>query len=328
VQATAIDNLLQHDFIHRSVFGASLDTLIVVLTGGAVAALVAGSGVTAGLISGVGLIVAFWWGAPWLLASRRLFVSPLAPTVGVLITHAIMTLARFTVERSRATRASHEKTAAQRLMVQALLSLTEVRDAETGRHSLRTQQYARLLADALSTHPRFRDYLTSERIELLSRLAPLHDIGKVGIPDRVLNKPGPLTPDELAEMRRHPELGREVIIRAESRVGVRDEATLEMAKDIVYTHHERWDGTGYPRGLRGNEIPVEGRIMAVVDVYDAAHARSLYRAPLPHEDTVKLIAKGRETHFDPDVVDAFLRVSKSFEEVSTGAATAVTAAHP
>ena len=128
-------------------------------------------------------------------------------------------------------------------MVQTLLSLTEVRDAETGRHSLRTQQYARLLAEPLAAHPRFRDYLTTDRIELLSSLAPLHDIGKVGIPDRVLNKPGPLTPEEAAEMRRHPELGREVILRAESRVGVRDDTTLQLAKEIVYTHHERWDGT-------------------------------------------------------------------------------------
>jgi adenylate cyclase len=323
VQATTIDNLLQRDFVHHSVFGTSLDMLIAVLAGATIAGLVAGSGVTAGLLGAAGLITAFWWGATWLLAARRLLISPLSPTIGVLVTLAITTLARFTVERDRATRASQEKTAAQRLMVQALLSLTEVRDAETGRHSLRTQQYARLLAEALSTNPRFHEYLTGARIELLSRLAPLHDIGKVGIPDRVLNKPGPLTADEAAEMRRHPELGRDVIIRAESRVGVRDDATLQMAKDIVYTHHERWDGTGYPRGLRGTEIPVEGRIMAVVDVYDAAHARSLYRPCLPHEETVRLIAGGRATHFDPDVVDAFMHVSKSFEEISTRSMDAV-----
>jgi CHASE2 domain-containing sensor protein len=316
VQATALDNLLQRDFVHRPANAALLDLLIVTTAGVAVAVLVARSGVTAGLAGAGALMAAFWWGSAWLLGSSRAFVSPLAPTVGVVGALAFTTLARFTAERSRAARASVEKTIAQQLMVQTLLSLTEVRDAETGRHSLRTQQYARLLAHALATHPGFRDYLTRERIELLSQLAPLHDIGKVGIPDRVLNKPGPLTPDEAVEMRRHPELGREVILRAEARVGVRDESTLQMAKDIVYTHHERWDGTGYPRGLRGGDIPVVGRIMAVVDVYDAAHARSLYRPSLPHDETVKLIAEGRETHFDPDVVDAFLRVSGAFEAVS------------
>jgi CHASE2 domain-containing sensor protein len=316
VQATAIDNLLQRDFVHRLSLGTSVDTGVVVLAGALVATLVALSGVTAGLVGAAGMIGSFWWGSAWLLSSRQLFISPLAPAVGVLVTLAVTTLARFTVERGRARRAGVEKTAAQRLMVQALLSLTEVRDAETGRHSLRTQQYARLLAEPLAVHPRFRDYLTPERVELLSRLAPLHDIGKVGIPDRVLNKPGPLTPEESVEMRRHPELGRDVIVRAESRVGVRDDATLQMAKDIVYTHHERWDGTGYPRGLSGTEIPVPGRIMALVDVYDATRARSLYRPCLPHEGAVELIVRGRGTHFDPDVVDAFLHVSDAFERVS------------
>jgi cyclic di-GMP phosphodiesterase len=243
-------------------------------------------------------------------------VSPLAPTIGVPGSLAAMTLATFRVERGRANRANREKAATQRLMVQALLSLTEVRDAETGRHSRRTQQYARLLAEQLSAQHDFRAHLTPERIDLLSSLAPLHDIGKVGIPDTVLNKPGPLNADELVKMRRHPELGREVILKAEARVGVRDDATLAMAKDIVYTHHERWDGTGYPQGLRGADIPVAGRVMAVVDVYDAVRARSLYQRCLSHEDTVELIVKGRGTHFDPAVVDAFLDVSTRFKIVS------------
>lgn len=316
VQATTMDNLLQRDFVHRPGLGALVDLALVLLAGTLVIALVASSGVTAGLIGAGVLVAAAWWGASSLLETQRLFVSPLAPTISVVLTLAVMTLARFTIERDVAARANVETSAAQRLMVQTLLSLTEVRDAETGRHSRRTQQYARLLAEPLSSHPAFRDYLTTERIELFSSLAPLHDIGKVGVPDRVLNKPGPLTAEEQVEMRRHPELGREVILRAEFRVGVRDDATLQMAKDIVYTHHERWDGAGYPRGLRGADIPVEGRVMAVVDVYDATRTRSLYRPPLSHEDSVRLITKGRGTHFDPDVVDAFLRVSSEFEMVS------------
>ena len=230
-----------------------------------------------------------------------------------------MTLAKFTVERGRADTASRETTAARRLMVQALLSLTEVRDAETGRHSRRTQQYARLLAEQLATQPDFRAYLTRERIDLLSSLAPLHDIGKVGVRDHVLNKPGALTPEELVEMRQHPALGRDVILKAEARVGVRDDATLEMAKDIVYTHHERWDGTGYPQGLRGTAIPVAGRVMALVDVYDAVHARALYQKSLSHDDTVEFIVKGKGTHFDPAVVDAFLGVAADFKTIADDA---------
>ena len=317
VQATTIDNLMQRDFIHRAADATLVDAIVAVTAGVSMAAIVAGTGVTAGLLSGGALIAGLWWGAARLLSASGLFISPLAPSMAVIATLTVLILARFMVERRRAVSAGREAISAQRLMVQTLLSLTEARDAETGRHSRRTQQYARLLAGPLATHPAFRDYLTSERIDLLASLAPLHDIGKVGVSDRVLNKPGPLTPEEAVEMRSHPELGRDVILRAEARVGVRDDVTLQIAKDIVYTHHERWDGTGYPQGLRGTDIPIPGRIMAVVDVYDAVRARSLYSACRSHEETVNLIVAGKHSHFDPDVVDAFLRVSASFEAVSS-----------
>jgi adenylate cyclase len=319
VQATVADNLLEQDFVHRSALGTILESLVVLVLGIAMAVLVAGTGIASGLIGAAGSVAALWWGTEWLLSTRGVFISPLLPTIGVLAALAVMTLAKFTIERGRADSANREKTSAQRLMVQALLSLVEVRDAETGRHSCRTQQYARLLAEQLARQPDFRAYLTRERIDLLSSLAPLHDIGKVGVSDRVLNKPGALTPEELTEMRTHPALGREVILRAEARVGVRDDATLEMAKDIVYTHHERWDGTGYPQGLRGTAIPVAGRVMAVVDVYDAAHARALYAKSLSHDATVELIVRGKGTHFDPAVVDAFLSVAALFKSASDGA---------
>ena len=319
VQATVADNLLEQDFIRRSAIAGILGTLVVLVLGIAIAVLVAGIGIASGLIGAAASVAALWWGTVWLLSTSGVFISPLSPTIGVLGALAVMTLAKFTVERGRADDASREKTAAQRLMVQALLSLTEVRDAETGRHSRRTQRYARLLAEQLATQPDFRAHLTRERIDLLSTLAPLHDIGKVGVRDHVLNKPGVLTSEELAEMRKHPVLGRDVILKAEARVGVRDDATLEMAKDIVYTHHERWDGAGYPQGLRGTAIPVAGRVMALVDVYDAVRARTLYRKCLSHDDTVEFIVGGKGTHFDPAVVDAFLSVAALFESASDDA---------
>jgi CHASE2 domain-containing sensor protein len=319
VHATAADNLLQQDFVHRTAFGSSLDALAVLAIGLAIAGLITSAGVVAGLTGGAIGVVGLWWGASWLLTSNRVFVSPLFSTMAILACAGAMTLAKFTVERGRANTESRQKAAAQRLMVQTLLSLTEVRDAETGRHSRRTQQYARLLAEPLADHRDYHAYLTPERIDLLASLAPLHDIGKVGIPDRVLNKPGALTAEEQVEMRRHPELGRQVILKAEARVGIGDDVTLQLAKDIVYTHHERWDGTGYPQGLRASEIPVAGRIMALVDVYDAVRARSLYRKCMSHEDAVALIVRGKGTHFDPAVVEAFLRVAGAFESVSSAA---------
>jgi len=152
--------------------------------------------------------------------------------------------------------------------------------------------------------------------ELIATLAPLHDIGKVGVPDRLLNKPGTLTAEELVEMRKHPVHGRDVIVKTEQEVGVRDDLTLAVAKDIVYTHHEKWDGSGYPQGLRGNDIPIAGRLMALVDVYDAAHSRRVYQGPMQHGDVVTMIVNGRGTHFDPAVVDAFVNVVPVLQRLS------------
>ena len=316
VQASVADNLLEQDFIRRPELGTTLESLAALVLGIAVALLMGGTGLFWGTAGGAGGLAALWYGAVWSLSTNGVFMSPLFSTVGLISALAAMTVAKFTIERRRAESASHATTTAQRLMVQTLLSLTEVRDAETGRHSRRTQQYAKLLAEQLSRHPMFGDYLTPKRIELLSSLAPLHDIGKVGVPDRILNKRGALTAEELAEMRKHPAHGRDVILKAEQQVGVRDDSILAMAKDIVYTHHERWDGTGYPEGLRGAEIPVAGRLMALVDVYDAAVARNLYRPPLSHDKAVDFIVAGNGTQFDPAVVEAFLRVAPVFKSVS------------
>ena len=167
----------------------------------------------------------------------------------------------------------------------------------------------------MSEHPAFRGYLTPERVDLLSSLAPLHDIGKVGVPDHLLNKPGKLTPEEYLEMQKHPVYGLDVINNAQRDVGAAEDQILAMAKDIVYTHHEWWDGKGYPRGIKGKSIPVAGRLVAVVDVYDAMTARRLYRQPVSHEEAVQLIVGGRGTHFDPDVVDAFVRIAPSLATV-------------
>lgn len=326
VQATVADNLLQQDFIRRTQHGPAIETQVVIGLGLVTALLVRRFGLAWGALGVAASLSAAWGGAAWLMSDTGIFLSPLFPTIGLTGALAAITAVRLTIERHRADRAGEEKETSQKLMVQALLSLTEVRDAETGRHSRRTQQYTRVLAEELARHPRFRGYLTPDRIDLLSGLAPLHDIGKVGVPDRLLNKPGQLTAEELVEMRKHPGYGRDVIVHAQQEVGVHDDAILEMAKDIVYTHHEKWDGTGYPEGLRGTGIPIPGRVMSVVDVYDATTTRTLYRSPLTHDEAVALIVNGRGTHFDPDVVDAFVKVSSVIQQCSTDAALESTAA--
>jgi adenylate cyclase len=316
VQATVADNLLQRDFFGRPQHAVVIETMLVLLLGIAATLVVRRLGGTWGSGTVIATAAALWAGCAALLSSTGAFVSPLYPTMGLGASLAAMTVAGLVVERRRADRAGVEKEGSQRLMVQTLLSLTGIRDAETGRHSRRTQRYARVLAQELARHPLFRDYLTPDRIELVASLAPLHDIGKVGVPDAVLNKPGDLTPEERAEMRRHPEYGRDVILKAEREAGIHDDLTLSVAKDIVYTHHEKWDGTGYPRGLHGAEIPIPGRLMAVVDVYDAVRTRRLYGTPVSQHEAVAIIIRGKGTHFDPAVVDAFVRVSPIFDELS------------
>jgi putative two-component system response regulator len=202
-------------------------------------------------------------------------------------------------------------------MLHTLTSLIEVRDPSTGRHARRTESYSLLLAEGLARRAKFTHYLTADRVQLISSLAPLHDIGKVGVRDALLNKAAKLTEEEMLEVQRHPALGFDMMTKAQSRVGLgaeRDQAILQIAKDIVYTHHERWDGRGYPRGLAGDEIPVAGRILAVVDVYDALVEPRPYRDRLPHDVAVTTIVEGRGTQFDPDVIEAFLAVEQEFQQ--------------
>lgn len=195
----------------------------------------------------------------------------------------------------------------QDVSIRALASLAEVRDPETGNHLLRTQGYVRALAVALRDAPHLDAVLTPAYIDVLVKSAPLHDIGKVGVPDSILLKPGPLTPEEWQVMKRHARMGWDAIDHAERDLG-QTVAFLEVAKEIAHWHHERWDGTGYPDGLQGEAIPLSARLMAVADVFDALMSRRAYKGPMGAAEAIEMIRKGRGGHFDPAVVDAFERV--------------------
>ncbi|MDP2171931.1 MAG: two-component system response regulator [Rhodocyclaceae bacterium] len=193
----------------------------------------------------------------------------------------------------------------QAVSILALANLAETRDPETGNHILRTQTYVRLLAQHLKHHPRFAAFLSGRNIELLARSAPLHDIGKVGIPDNILLKPGSLNIDEWRIMKTHAKLGSDAIERAEGASG--DPLPfLMLAKEIAHWHHEKWDGSGYPDGLKGEAIPPAARLMALADVFDALISWRVYKKPLSFAEARGVIAAGRGTHFDPDATDAFL----------------------
>jgi putative two-component system response regulator len=205
--------------------------------------------------------------------------------------------------------------AVQDASIMAMTALAKTRDSETGNHICRTQHYVRALSMALQTHPRFSHFLTQRNIDILFKSAPLHDIGKVGIPDRILLKPGSFDASEMQIMMTHPTLGRDAIQYAEEMLG-RGLDFLTIAKEIAYSHHEKWDGSGYPQGLVGDAIPIPARLMAVADVYDAIISRRVYKPGMPHQRAVDIILKGKGQHFDPDIVDAFVSILDEFKAIS------------
>ena len=202
----------------------------------------------------------------------------------------------------------------QDVTIMTLASLAEARDPETGGHIKRTQNYVSLLAEALTNKPEFRDSLTPESKDLLRKSAPLHDVGKVGVPDHILLKPGKLTDEEFKEMKKHSVYGYNALRVAQKRLG--QDSFLRYAAEIAFSHHEKWDGTGYPQGLSGDDIPLSGRIMAVADVYDALISKRVYKPPFAHSKAVVIIKSGAGTHFDPRVVDAFLLIQEQFRETA------------
>ncbi|PLX95767.1 MAG: two-component system response regulator [Desulfuromonas sp.] len=210
----------------------------------------------------------------------------------------------------------------------ALASVAEARDQETGYHLHRTQTYLILLMEQLKDHPRFREELTEKGRQLIAKAAPLHDIGKVGIPDEILLKPARLTPEEFEVMKTHSKIGGDALAKATQRVleSHPDDqedaesrgslAFLEIAQQIALYHHERWDGNGYPEQLVGEAIPLAARLMALVDVFDALSCKRPYKQPFPMDETIAIIREERGRQFDPDVVDAFLALQNKFIEIA------------
>jgi putative two-component system response regulator len=208
-----------------------------------------------------------------------------------------------------------EVVAIQDVTILVMASLAETRDSDTGNQIRRTQHYVRALALKLREQPRLAALLDDRYVAMLFKSAPLHDIGKVGIPDRILLKPGKLTPEEFELMKTHTTLGRDAIRSAERQLGMSVDF-LTLAKEIAYSHQEKWDGSGYPEGLKGEAIPLSARMMALADVYDALISRRVYKEGMPHEQAMAIIAEGRGRHFDPDMVDAFLAIHEEFRAIA------------
>jgi putative two-component system response regulator len=210
---------------------------------------------------------------------------------------------------------TQELSLTQNVIIEALASLAETRDQETGDHVMRTRFYVQLLAVQLASHPRFRDYLVLLDPDDLGIAATLHDIGKVGVPDHILLKPGRLTSEEFEEIKKHTIYGHNILNRLTKRLP--KNTFLRLADEIAWTHHEKWNGSGYPRGLSGDDIPIPGRLMAIADVYDAIISPRVYKGPMSNEEAMAFILSQAGTHFDPDVAVAFVELRETFQFVAS-----------
>lgn len=204
----------------------------------------------------------------------------------------------------------------QDVIINALTSLAEARDNETGSHIIRTQYYVKELAEMIRTFPEYEHELNDENIEAMFKTAPLHDVGKVGIPDRVLLKPGKLDDEEWVIMRTHPTLGGDALKKAGESVQGRGALFLKYAEEIAYGHHEKWDGSGYPQGLVGTDIPISARLMAIADVYDALISRRCYKDAMSHQQALDIMLEGKGKHFDPLMLQVFLDNESLFRAIA------------
>lgn len=316
VHATLIENLLHDRFLAHPAYMPGVE-LLLVLALGLVSSLVFSLARLRWSLLLLTLSQAGLWSAA--LAAIRgpgIFFSPLAPAATQVGLFSLLILLKFILAERLSRRQTQELAQAQNLMLQSLSALAEIRDSETGGHILRTQRYLQLLCEKLAAHPRFENFLDAETVDLLVKLAPLHDIGKVGIPDSLLRKPGQLSAEEYEKIKEHTRHGLRAIQNAQDRVGSQSDRTLSLAKDLVYSHHEWWNGEGYPEGLEGERIPIPGRLMAVVDVYDALVSKRVYKEPVSHAEALAIIAEGRGRQFDPDIADAFLAKAADIQRIA------------
>ncbi len=297
VHATVVDNILKKDFLSRPQWAQGLESLLVLGLGILSAFILArvGAGWNLFLLGAMGAVI--WQTSVWAFQHGGIFVSPVWPLMVLLCNFFLLTFAKFWQGERRGRERTRELAMVQEATIESMASLVETRDPETGGHIKRTQNYIRLLAEYLKTHPEFSAFLDDETIDLLCKSAPLHDIGKVGVSDKILLKPADLTVDEFEEMKRHTVYGRDAILSAERKLG--NLSFLRLAREMTYAHHEKWDGTGYPEGLKGKQIPVAGRLMALADAYDALTSKRAYKQQLSHEQAVRIIIEEEGIAFRP-----------------------------
>jgi adenylate cyclase len=307
IQAAMVDGMATDQFIRVPEWLDILNFAECLITGALVSALFIRAERVSLVVLGSAAITTFLLGLALLLFSRGNLLAPPGPAlVVVALLFVTFTIYRFAAEKRHAYLWFKKLENARQVTIESMAAVAETRDPETGAHIKRTQHYVRAIADQLRSSGHYTHILTPEYINLLFISAPLHDVGKVGVPDHILLKPGKLDEDELVIMRRHAEFGRSIILNTAQLI--EGDNYLAIAGEIAATHHEKWDGTGYPVGLAGQDIPLSGRIMSVADIYDALISRRCYKDPMPHADATRFMQEASGKIFDPVILQAFFQI--------------------
>ncbi|GAK60781.1 AmtB protein [Candidatus Vecturithrix granuli] len=314
VHATVVDNLLTGDFITVPGWSNGMVLLLVLILGVSLTLFITFRSAASGFIIMLLFIAGLWLATQQAFFRLGLFVGTTFPIFSVVCHYIFLTVLKHRLEEKKLLSGMRELILTQGITIESMANLTEYRDPETGGHIQRTRRYVKLLAEHIKQHDKYKHFLSDANIDMLYKSAPLHDIGKVGIPDHILLKPGPLTREEFEIMKTHTVIGRDVLESAIRKLGKK--SFLTIAAEIAYSHQEKWDGSGYPQGLKGEAIPISGRLMALADVYDTLISKRVYKSPFPHALAVEIIKKGRGTHFDPDMVDAFLEIHEQFRNIA------------
>lgn len=317
VHATILDNILSDSFILSPEWGRGAGVIAVLLLGLISAWLISRPGFLFALLSVIAISGSCYASSLALLTQYRIFISPLIPmaTPGFVI--AMLGLFKYGLEARKVRQRNLDLIEAQDAIIVSMSALTEMRDEESGKHVMRTRYYVGMLASQLAKLNHYATYLDETQIELLAKSAPLHDIGKVGIPDYILRKPGALTDQEYEIMKTHTLIGAKALSKTihESKHPEKLEF-LRYALQMAEAHHENWDGSGYPHGLSGVNIPLPGRLMAVADAFDALVSRRVYKDGVSYEEAEKQIVNKSGMKFDPEVVTAFLENKEEFIRIA------------
>ncbi len=317
IHASIVNSIINGHFLRRPSWAPGAELVLMVVAGLLSSIALAAGGALWSLLftlmAGLATGAMFYW----LFSTQGIFLSPVMPLTALLVNFSVLNTLKYGLEEIKLRKRNEELIQSQDVAILSMSAMTETRNEETGHHILRTQRYVKVLAQRLRKQAKYKNILSDQAIELLYKSAPLHDIGKVGIPDRILLKPDRLSPEEFERMKTHTVMGGQIIQKAGTMLGSSvDFPYLKYAYELAISHHEKWNGSGYPCGLAGEAIPLAGRIMALADVYDALITRRVYKPPFPQEIAYTTILEGRGKHFDPDVVDAFIEEQQTFLNIT------------